>query len=174
MCDAQFSDAADGGTKLKCYIQNAVPRDIEYCNLYQDYLATDKTDITCFDKIVPQTREVCDAAYVYSASGHKYKNCLTAAGFLTLDNSFCETEYALPSQAKDRWKCYGVLKLTADKLANRLMAEQAFSEFSDSGPKYDYMRNVMKLDLATLGPEYCYSSLYRDSQIDARYGCLEQ
>ena len=32
----------------------------------------------------------------------------------------------------------------------------------------------MQLDIGSLGPAYCYSSLYRDSQIDARYSCLEQ
>jgi len=80
-----------------------------------------------------------------------------------MDNSFCETEYKDASQAKERWKCYGILKLTPDALANRKMAEQAFSSFSDSGPKYDYMRNVMQLDIGSLGPAYCYSSLYRDS-----------
>jgi hypothetical protein len=49
-----------------------------------------------------------------------------------------------------------VLGLTADDLANRRMAEQAFSTFSDAGAKYDYMKNVMQLDETILGPEYCH------------------
>lgn len=34
MCDAEFPDASDGGLKLKCYMLNSVPKDIEFCNLY--------------------------------------------------------------------------------------------------------------------------------------------
>jgi hypothetical protein len=100
MCDAEFPSSDQGASLLKCYMLNKVPRDIKFCNLYQDYLAADKKDTSCFDQIKPQTREVCDAAYTYSGVKHTYKNCLTAAGFVKLDNNFCETQYADVSQAK--------------------------------------------------------------------------
>lgn len=71
---------------------------------------------------------MCDAAYDYAKSKHLYKTCLTAVGFVTQDNSFCETQYALASEAKERFKCYGILGLDADAIADRKMAEQIFSD----------------------------------------------
>lgn len=123
MCDNQFQGVDQGASLLKCYMLNKVPKDITYCNLFQANLAPDKKDISCFDDIKPITREVCDAGYSWSKSKHLYKTCLTNAGFVSLDNNFCETQYSDASKAKDRWQCYQVLGLQADQLAIRKMAE---------------------------------------------------